>query len=164
MFSPPPLPDPLNIMMRVYNRNITFIHKTHFFLCGIRQTWIICTQVKQTMQCRNGVMSRLWGWSMVLNICFTFLLLFTGMHLCVTFGSSMWPWKVETNIDYIQITSWLGTAPQDSQNIKKEGVQQICHLTGIFFRGRIFCEIAHNSLAGFVPIFSEFTLHLKACT
>ena len=29
-----PLPDPLNIMMRVYNRNITFIHKTHFF-CAV---------------------------------------------------------------------------------------------------------------------------------
>ena len=29
-----PLPNPLNIMMRVYNRNITFIHKTHFF-CAV---------------------------------------------------------------------------------------------------------------------------------
>ena len=33
-FGFPPLPDPLNIMMRVYNRNITFIHKTHFF-CAV---------------------------------------------------------------------------------------------------------------------------------
>ena len=97
-----------------------------------------------------------------LNICFTFLLLFTGMHLCVIFGSWMWPWKVETNIDYIQITFWLETAPQDSQNIKKEVFNNnVIWQTGTIFRGRIFCEIAPEAQAGFKPIFSEFTLHLK---
>ena len=33
----------------------------------------------------------------------------------------------------------------------------------LIFRGRIFCEIAHEAQAGFKPIFSEFTLHLKHC-